>query len=161
MAVLGGHRALIAASIAALGGVAACYSPELTDCTVTCSSADDCAGDQLCNGGLCAASGVDCGEVPPDPALPDAGPDPVIRVSLRVEVDHVGKVVVVGIGTCVNDEGEVETCQFNVPQGATLTLDAQMLVDKPFEKWEMSCEGQDASCRLRMSTALTARAKFK
>ncbi|HEY5937156.1 MAG TPA: hypothetical protein VIU61_21040 [Kofleriaceae bacterium] len=169
MAVLGDHRALIAALIAGLAG---CYSPELTDCTVTCSSVDDCAGDQVCSDGLCASSGIVCSEPGPDPnpTGPDGGPDadPIpTRVTLRVEVDGDGKVVVEGInagsGTCISEPGgeHVEICQFNVTEGATLALEALMLVDKPFDKWSQSCEGQDATCALRATTSLVARAKFK
>lgn len=166
MAVLSRHHVLTVA----LAGLAACYSPELTDCTVTCSSADDCAGDQECSGGFCAASGIDCSEPDPDPnpVDPDPDPDPIpVRVTLRVEVDGDGKVLVEGInagsGTCISEPGgeHLEICQFNVTQGAMLTLEAQVLDDKPFDKWSESCEGQSATCRLRATTSLVTRAKFK
>lgn len=32
----------------AVAAGSACYSPELRDCTVSCATADDCAGDQVC-----------------------------------------------------------------------------------------------------------------
>jgi len=156
MALLTSHRLAI---VAALSAFTACYSPELTDCTVTCSSSDECSGDQLCvAGGFCAASGVDCREDPgPEP------PPPPVRVMLRVEVDGDGRVVIANVGTCLSEPGgeKVEVCDYSVERGTPLSLHAMVLVDKPFDKWEQSCAGQDATCAITPSAALTAKAKFK
>jgi len=61
--------------------LAACYSPSVRDCTVTCATGDQCGGGQVCAGGWCTAPDVSCeGVAPPtdapavriDAASPDA-----------------------------------------------------------------------------------------
>jgi hypothetical protein len=161
MALLTQHRVLMVA----ISGLGACYSPELTDCTVKCSSSDDCSADQLCvAGGFCAASGVDCREDP------GPGPQPpAVQVTLRVEVDGEGKVVIANVGTCMNDESggdsndlvpNVEMCEWIVAQGTEIQLHAMMLWDKPFDKWERDCMGQAATCTLTATDMIHAKAKF-
>jgi len=158
------HRLSI---VAALSALTACYSPELTDCTVACTSNDECSGDQRCvAGGFCAASGVDCREDPP------VQPPAPMRVMLRVDVDGEGKVVVANVGTCTghgpgpgsggsDDDARLETCTWSVERGTAVSLHAMMLVDKPFDKWEQSCAGQDATCAVTATDAIVAKARFK
>jgi len=144
--------------LAALG-LAACYSPELTDCTASCGNTDECAGDQTCSAGFCAAEGVDCRAEPMSPE----------RVSLRVDVMGEGIVVVAGVGTCMTEGGGpgpgpgpgANSCNWTVDRGAVLQLEARMLIDKPFDKWTTpTCEGQDATCSITASDSLVIGAKF-
>lgn len=136
------------AAVAATG----CYSPALVDCTVTCSGADECAGDQICtSAGMCAAEGITCAS-----ATPDA---PTVTIALHVQVDGTGKVVLAGVGECVRD------CTWQVPL-AMLRLDAQRTEsDTAFEKWTtMTCGGAAAlmpTCTFTPTGATTVGAKFR
>jgi hypothetical protein len=137
--------------VAALGG---CYAPDLRDCTVTCTGADDCAGDQVCNDkGLCAADGVTCmggsngGTV--DAAVP--------TVTLRVTVDGEGKVVVDGIGDCSRD------CTWQVPQSAARRLEALPTGETQFDKWTTSncSQPMNPRCTITPGSSTTVGAKFR
>ncbi|MEJ7599815.1 MAG: hypothetical protein WKG01_18055 [Kofleriaceae bacterium] len=134
----------------------ACYAPELADCTVTCAREDECAADQACSGGRCAASGVDCREEPT--------PTPVPRVALKVEVEGEGSVVITGVGVCAWQDGHasLETCNWMVDRGTALQLSAKIVTNKVFDKWTTAvCAGQDATCNVTATSALTIGAKFK
>ena len=132
----------------------ACYAPELSDCTVTCTRENECAADQTCAGGKCAASGVDCRE-------PEPTPKPM--VALRVDVEGEGSVVITGVGLCGGPGPPPrETCTWMVERGITLQLSAQVVTDKEFDKWTTPvCAGQDATCSVTATSALTVGAKFK
>ena len=138
----------------------ACYAPELADCAVTCTREDECAADQTCAGGKCAASGVDCRREP--------APMPVARVALRVEVEGEGSIVVTGVGMCAwrDDDASgstsLETCSWMVDRGTRLEVSARSVTDKVFERWTTPvCAGQDATCSVTATSALTVGAKFK
>ena len=136
------------ALVAAL--LAGCYDPELRDCTVDCSSADECADGQVCGSdGMCAA---------PEAAGQCGGSAPS-RVSLRVTVDGHGEVVVDDRGSCVADEAP---CMYSFVAGTTVTLHARTLDDeKPFEQWTGACAGQSATCSLAATAAMNVGARFK
>ncbi len=140
----------LASMLAMLTG---CYAPELTDCTVTCSGGDECAGDQVCNSdGRCAGDGVTC-----QGATLDA---PTAMVALRVKVEGTGKVVLAGVGEC-----ESRDCTWQVPL-AMIRLDAQLIEsDKPFEHWTTpNCGGAQAellSCTITTTGPTTVGAKFR
>lgn len=143
-------RSFLALTLLATG---ACYAPDLRDCTVTCSAADECAGDQVCNSaGLCATEGATCGG---GGAAPDA---PAAMVMLRVEVDGTGRVVVDGVGSC--DDGE---CTWMVPV-RMLTFEARRIDnDSPFERWTTSncAQSMQSSCSFTPTSATTVGAKFR
>jgi hypothetical protein len=141
------------ASLVAVFAASGCYAPDLLDCTVTCSGPDECAGDQVCNSaGFCAAEGATC---------PSATVDaPGAMITLRVQVDGTGKVVLAGVGECDDSE-----CTWQVPMG-TLRFDAQRIeTDKPFERWTTpNCGGAQTllpTCTFTPTASTTVGAKFK
>ena len=128
--------------------LAACYSPELRDCTVTCSAPDECADDQVCTSGLCRAPDATCN-------------DSASRVAVRLEVIGEGKVVIAGVGTCSSDD-ETHVCNWTVTIGTQLELEAMELDDRPFDRWTTSnCAGQDESCSLTARSITVVGAKFR
>jgi len=146
--------ALVALALLAAGG---CYAPDLRDCTVTCSAADECADGQACNPqGFCTAEGVTCmaggGSATVD--APSA-----TRITLRVRVEGTGKVIVDGIGECADSE-----CTWEVP-AMVLRFTAQQLdADKPFERWTTANCGSavpQPSCMVTAAAATTVGAKFR
>lgn len=140
-------------SLLAVLAASGCYAPDLQDCTVTCSGSDECAGDQVCNSdGRCAGEGVSC-----QGATPDA---PNATITLRVQVDGTGKVVIAGVGECDNS-----VCTWQVPM-APIRVEAQETDDeKPFERWTTTtCGGAQAlqpSCMFTPTASTTVGAKFK
>ncbi len=141
--------------IAILSG---CYSPELRDCTVTCSGANDCASGQICGSdGFCAGAGVagTCG-----PGGVDAGIDAAPRVMLRLQVEGTGRVEIVGAGMCGGNGPD--DCTVSVPRGPVVITAITTQSDKPFERWTTpNCAGQPSSCMFTATTATTIGAKFK
>ncbi len=178
-----GRRAGVLAELVLAGLLlAGCYSPSLRDCTVACSSPGDCAGDQVCgNDGLCAAPGVagQCGSLPNAPidaGLVDAEPiepppgdamppppdaPPGAMVSLRVQVEGRGSIVVNGIGTCSTETPQKGDCTYQVPTGVARTVRAVgVKPDEVFTRWaSLVCAGQSSTCTFTpyLLTSITAR----
>lgn len=144
------------ALVVALAGLASagCYAPDLRDCTVTCSAADECSGDQVCTGGFCVADGATCmgGGVTPDA--------PAAMIMLRVDIEGTGKVVIESIGECTDQRAP---CTWMVP-AQQMRLDArQVESDKPFERWTtVNCApATQPTCTLAPTSSTTVGAKFK
>jgi hypothetical protein len=161
---------------AALACLAACYSPDVRDCSVTCESSADCAGAQVCGGdhfcampeiaGTCAHQQAmpDAGDAPPDAArdagvtppadaaLPDAPPDAPATGALHLKVGGHGQLVA-GVHTCTMD------CTFQVPL-VTIDVVAVGLGDQVLDKWtEGPCVGSHAmTCTV--TPPVTVGAKF-
>ena len=144
----------------------ACYSPELRDCSVTCSSATECASDQVCTAaGFCAAPGVTCTLLQPPPdagsdaAVHDAPADapPAAHGLLHVRVMDKGKVNVAGVGTCDED------CMYVVVLDTALDARAVPAEDRELERWTSdACSGQDETCTFTPSQPITQlSAKFR
>jgi hypothetical protein len=133
--------------------LAGCYDPELRDCTVECTSGDECADGQVCGtSGMCAAPEA------ADQCAPGGGSAPP-HVSLRVTVDGHGEVVVDGRGSCVSD---ADPCMYSLVVGTSVTLHAHSLdEEKEFEQWTGACAGQSATCSLAATSATTVGARFK
>ena len=155
-------RTLLLASLAT-----ACYSPDVRDCTVTCSAVADCAPGQVCgDDGFCAAEDVaghcasiaatgDAGadaQTPDAPrdARPDAPPDPTTTVTLTVRIDGRGDVVIPTIGTCGGGNGQT-ICPFVVPKNHWR-----------FERWDDACSGSPSeTCSLVPTGNVLARVRFE
>jgi hypothetical protein len=161
-----------ALAMAAAASLVACYQPSVRDCTVSCNSEDDCAGDQVCAGGMCAAAGTSC-ELAVDAARPDASdvdgvtidasaidamtidsPPPDAGVILRVVVSGRGSVVGDQPGIdCAGPQGD---CSYSIAPG-TVMLTA---VDGPgghaFVDWTTpNCIGAGRTCGLSVTVPVT------
>jgi hypothetical protein len=136
------------AIVAALAGVAACYSPELPECVHACATPDDCAPDQTCGSDrLCASPDIagHCDQLGADaPTTPrpdanddeaDAGrldarphPDAEEDVAiLRIDIDGRGKVKLgppLG-GDCHSDDASGAVCARPVVSGTDITLTSE------------------------------------
>ena len=152
-------RAVLAVLVAAVAG---CYAPDVRDCSITCSAADECAEEQVCNAdGYCAAEGVTCprGGGGGGGATVDGGVDaPVGQLILNVRVDGTGRVEIDGVGECAQRE-----CTFTIVR-RPLTIRAVQTDDrKPFEKWTTpNCAGQSMTCTYQPQMGMTTvGAKFK
>ena len=147
-------------AVAAIG-LAACYSPSLRDCSITCSNTNECAQGQVCgNAGYCAAPEVadrcadvisDAGMTPVDATPVDAAP----RVTLHLHVDGPGEIDF-GANPCRTD------CMYSVPIHAQITLTAVDINDHEFDKWTMGpCTGQTTrTCEFSIAAATTVNGKW-
>jgi hypothetical protein len=150
---------VVLVAIAALG-LAACYAPDLRDCSVACTSSTDCARGQVCgSGGWCAAPEVAdrCADVVGDAATPptDAPADARPHVTLHVHVDGPGEIDF-GANECRTD------CMYSVAIGAAITLDAVDVTDHTFDRWTMGpCMNQTTrSCAFTQTTATNVTGKW-
>jgi hypothetical protein len=143
----------------ALAAVAApaCYSPSLRDCTVSCESAGDCAGGQVCGddqlcaapevAGRCALTEVDAG-VTVDASPPrDAGPDGPVLVALTVQIEGRGSIDVAGRGVCSSEDSRGR-CTYDIALGVAQRVEAIAIdIREPFMSWTSpTCTGQGAVC---------------
>lgn len=164
---------VLAGIAAALGlALAGCYSPSLRDCTVSCSSASDCATGQVCGSdGMCAspavagrcAAQVDAGSRDAPPGA-DAGPLPDAARTVRLTVQVLGKgsVAIEGTGTCSSQDPDKGNCTYDVVAGAPLAAQA-MPIDPgdAFAMWSsILCAGQGARCPFTPITATVITARF-
>ncbi|HEX3481612.1 MAG TPA: hypothetical protein VHT91_41660 [Kofleriaceae bacterium] len=160
--------------IAAAAGLAlaACYSPSLRDCTVSCGSASDCASGQVCGAdGMCASPAVagrcrtlvDAGNPDgPSPPHPDAAlPDAARTIRLTVQIMGKGSVVVEGVGACSSQDPDKGNCMYDVVPGAPLAAQANPITPTDvFAAWSsVTCAGQGARCQFTpvMPTMIAAR----
>lgn len=184
MGLLG--RTLVLAGLAASSS---CYEPELRDCTLACSTGDDCADGQVCGTDrFCAApalagrcfmrpvrdggvpvdgdddvSGVDSA-VPSDAGPPiDAAPDAASTGTLTVMISGKGFVAVGEHGTCDSDPPQSGNCLFVVPLSTPITAFAFADDDWRFEEWTSStCPDEDErSCTFQPATATILSVRFR
>ncbi len=138
--------------------LSSCYAPEVRDCSVTCSGANQCAGGQVCGSdGFCAAPGVagTCG-----PGGVDAGVDASSRVMLHVKVEGSGRLDIVGSGMC-GGNGPSD-CMISVPKGPVVINAIATQSDEPFDQWTTSnCAGQSSTCTFTVTMPALVGAKFK
>jgi hypothetical protein len=159
---------------AALACLAACYSPDVRDCSITCASSADCAGAQVCGADhFCAIPEIagTCGRQRPDAGgadaarddgpPPDAGvtppadaalPDAPVTGALHLTVMGHGALVA-GSHTCTGD------CTYQVPL-VTIDVVAVAMGDQVLDKWtEGPCAGSHAmTCTV--TPPVTVAAKF-
>jgi hypothetical protein len=141
---------------------AACYAPDVPECTLACTADTDCVNGQSCTSdGFCAAPSTQCGvrQLPNDAAEPaaDAGhtPDGDAPVSVHVTVDGNGTVKASTGATCTND------CTFEVDQGMPMTFTATPGSHQMFQMWSGACAAQPALCHVTPDAAISVGAKFK
>lgn len=137
--------------------LASCYEPRLADCTVRCSSSDDCGPGQTCGAqGYCTAPDRACAsstaDAPPidgaPPPPPDAGHKPDgggKNVLLRVQVGDGGKVRIEGAGVCDADGSQHGDCSYVVPQTVPLVLRATPRGGYAFDQWTSAACGLSGS----------------
>ena len=143
--------------------VGACYSPDLADCTVTCSSDADCASGQRCTDQLCSREAVSCsvapgaaaavvGDTPPEPDAPTQG-------VLRVKIADQGLVRVPGQAAC--DSDVANECMYVIELGVPILLEAEPHDNRVFERWEENCLGVRALACEVTPTAFETRVTAK
>ena len=141
-------------SVAVAG--AACYEPQLRDCTVACTAEADCAAGQVCGSDkLCAAPEIAgrCSTLPgtagsgdrdagvtdvmlhADAAVDAPPPDAATHVPLTITIEAKGRVTVNGIGTCDEAPPQNGSCTFLVPKGQLLTATATAYPTWRFDRW--------------------------
>lgn len=178
LTVRGGGIAAAAtiAAVAAATTMSACYQPTLRDCTVSCTSAADCAGDQVCGAnGWCAAQGVVCSLDPdaasPDAAGPDAGDTDAADGDAMMPTDGTPmidagadlRIVISGRGSVVGDYPGVDCmsppgdCTYGISPGTMVMLTA---VDGPgghaFVDWTTpNCMGMGRTCVVTVTAPIT------
>lgn len=178
-----GVLASLAIAAIAAGGLAACYSPAVRDCTVSCGSPDDCAAGQVCGSdGKCAAPEVAgrCAAITPDAAVDDPGganrdaglprdaagdaspPDDRPRLRLAILIAGRGSVEVEGCGTCSTRDPERGSCAFDVVLGAPLIVRAMPIESgHSFAMWtSLTCAGQGPRCVFTPLFPTTVSARF-
>jgi hypothetical protein len=165
---------LLGRAIALSFVASACYSPDLRDCTVSCSAPGDCASGQMCGPqGFCAAPDVSCASgggggggssdagvpirdahevdaetIAPADAMPDP-PDAPTQTTVHVKIDGQGRVTIIGVGTCESDPPQKGDCTFVVLPNIALIATASPYPDWRFEKWT------SAQCMAESTTTCT------
>jgi len=153
------------AAAASLALVAACYDPQLSDCTTRCASNDDCGPSQACTSqGYCAAPDRACAAgssgAPIDASIdaptdamkkPDARPMRLVQLHVRVTM---GGKVRVDAATCDGDSTnggnpQPGDCHIPVSEGESVTLRATSRGGYSFERWTtLACAGASPICVL-------------
>lgn len=160
--------------------LAACYSPDLRDCTIMCNSESDCVADQVCGSDhFCAAPDLagQCSPLPPDggrrdagfsdASLPDARPDAprdaLIDAVLSISIAGKGQVSMLAVGSCSTDEPQHGSCTFTVPKNALVTAQATASPGWRFERWTSPpCSNTPiAFCTFVAHDGTTVAVKFK
>ncbi|HET9990443.1 MAG TPA: hypothetical protein VFQ65_18055 [Kofleriaceae bacterium] len=155
--------------------VAACYSPDAPDCTLTCTGDADCVSGQACTTDhLCAATSITrCGAH----AMTDgnnatgsdagmgsgsgSGSGSATYVTLTLHVDGNGSASTSNDQTC-DSIGTMKDCPFQVVKSAPLTVTATPHVTKQFDKWTGGpCDNQPITCQTTPNGPIMIQAKFK
>lgn len=164
----------------------ACYSPDLRDCTVSCTAANDCASGQVCGSdrfcaspelaGRCATLPTDDGGTPIPPmhdagaivdgesvTPPDAPPDAPATKQLHIKVDGQGGVSVLGVGLCDSAPPQKGDCRFDVYLAAPLHAEAYPHLGWRFDKWtDGPCKNDESqTCDFTPAAPTNLDAKFR
>jgi hypothetical protein len=143
--------------------LASCYQPDVLDCVVACSGANECAADQVCGAdGWCASPEVagQCATV----SAADGGLD-VATTELGVIVNGKGRVVAdpPTVGCDGESPNEPVECSFAVTTGNPLTLTAVAIHHGwRFVGWAGATCGDQATetCELVVVAPVTVVAQF-
>jgi hypothetical protein len=144
-----------AAGIPIAATLASCYAPDVPDCVVACSAADECVAGQVCGSdGLCASEAIAgrCAEATapdartasgadaPDPPAPaDAAPPIDAPASiLRIEITGRGRVELRGAlhEDCRAMTSLGATCEYPAPVGMIVELRPREENDWEFDEWD-------------------------
>jgi hypothetical protein len=171
--------------ILAVVASSACYSPQLRDCTVSCSVTSDCAGDQVCGrdrlcampavADHCAALSVIDAGVGADAAIDariDAGSDAAIDaavdappppplITLHVQItDGKGAVEVDGHGACASQGPQHGDCTFLIAAKLAETVRAMPDPGQKFLGWTSTTCQEPAACTFTPTAAVTVSVAF-
>ncbi len=134
--------------------LAACYSPEIRDCTVTCTASTDCADDQVYGSDQFCASPAVANECETMGSGSSA-----MKITLRVTVQGLGKVVVKDVGECLAAHNAPGDCTWQLPVGTRVELEA---IAGEFDKWLTSlCTEHEQSCAFTPASSTIVGAKFR
>jgi hypothetical protein len=163
----------------------ACYSPDLRDCTVSCTAANDCASGQVCGSdrfcaspelaGRCGSLPTDDGGTPIPPTdagvivdgesvtPPDAPPDAPMTKQLHIKVDGQGGISVLGVGTCDSAPPQNGDCRFDVFLATPLHAEGYGHPGWRFDKWtDGPCQDDhEDSCNFTPTGPTNLNAKFR
>ncbi len=119
--------------LAVIACVAGCYSPDVRDCTVTCSAPAECADGQQCLSGFCVADGTT--PVCTNPAAPDA--TPAATTQLHITIMGHGHVAIGGTIVCDSEQMMNATgdCTITLPQHVVAHAQATAAGNGMFEMW--------------------------
>lgn len=165
-----------------------CYSPETQECTVKCTSADDCAGGQTCgrhgfcvgdtetvcmtgggatvdagtSGGGGSGNGSGSGSATPQ----DAGAPPVdapTTGTLTVRTEGRGYIHVDGVGTCSSAAPDNGTCTYTVSLSESLTARSFPELGWYFDRWQTSTcpDDESSTCDFDAAANVEIAAKFR
>lgn len=135
---------------------AGCYSPELRDCSVQCTTSTDCGGGQICGSdqycasperaGHCAQIAGPDGGADPD-GRPDARPprdamidapipiDAFVHPYLRLKVIGKGRIDAAGIGSCDTESANAGDCRYDIDLGMPIDLHAEPADGYELDTW--------------------------
>jgi hypothetical protein len=130
-----------------LVGVAGCYSPDVSDCTLPCATSADCVENQVCGADkTCASPMVSCsdggssGDSSVD-AMPMSPPPPPAMVPVTVTITGTGDVMI-GATNCMST-----SCTFQLAQGMPATAMAMAKNGDMFTSWTSTvCAAQPMNC---------------
>ena len=146
MEILARVAIAIAIAITAIAAAltAGCYSPDVVDCKLACSTSADCVENQVCTAAkICASPSVSCdGEAPVDAGTP-AGP----TVPIGVAITGAGGVTIGPMMCATPGDGSGTTCTLDVPAGMPATAMAMPKGGDMFMAWtSLVCAQQATSC---------------
>ena len=129
-----------------------CYDPSVSSCSVTCSSSEQCAGNQTCNAkGLCVSDGEACNSETPVDA-------PQTSLALHVTVMGKGRIDVTNGGQCASD------CTYMLPANTQVTATWVVTMQgHDFMNWTTpNCLTAGQTCTFTLNALTkTVGAKFK
>lgn len=136
--------------------LAACYAPDVRDCTLACNATSDCVAGQICGEDrLCAAPAVAGTCLVPDAGPRDAAPPTAATSELEVAIQGKGAVVVVGHGMCDWQAPQDGYCAYPVPRAVDITLQAITADGYAFDHWTSACLGSTETCTVAPETSYT------
>ena len=130
----------VLAHVASALAIAGCYSPTVSDCVLACTSSADCAADQVCTAGKCAAPSASCSGAAPVDAAPGSVP-------IAIAISGIGDVVIGPMMCETPSGGSGAMCTLAAAPGAPATAMAMAKGGDMFMAWTSTvCAAQMPSC---------------